>query len=41
MSGDRNPFGRTCSSALPKALLLTAVVLVKMLVGKLPRTWSE
>lgn len=36
---ERNPFGRTCSGALPKALFLTAVVLVKMLFGRLPKAW--
>lgn len=36
---DRNPFGRSCAPALPRALLMTAVVLVKMLLGRLPKTW--
>jgi hypothetical protein len=36
---DRHPLGRNCQRALPKALLMTAIVLTKMLFGRLPRSW--
>lgn len=36
---NRHPQGRNCQDALPKALFLTAVVLVKMLFGRLPKAW--
>jgi hypothetical protein len=39
VSPDRHPLGRHCGGALPKALLMTAVVLVKMLAGRLPKSW--
>lgn len=35
----RHPGGRTCRTALPVALWMTAVVVVKMIFGKLPKTW--
>jgi multisubunit Na+/H+ antiporter MnhC subunit len=35
----RHPQGRTCQKALPQALLMTAVVLVKMAAGRLPKSW--
>jgi hypothetical protein len=39
MNAERHPLGRHCGGALPKALLMTAVVLVKMLAGRLPKSW--
>lgn len=39
MSPDRHPGGRTCRKALPRAVVMTAVVLVKMLLGRLPKVW--
>jgi multisubunit Na+/H+ antiporter MnhC subunit len=35
----RHPQGRTCQKALPQALLMTAVVLMKMAFGRLPKSW--
>lgn len=39
MSPDRHPLGRSCRRALPQALLMTAVVLVRMALGQLPKSW--
>lgn len=40
MSPDRHPLGRTCGrKLLPMAVLMTAVVLVKMAFGRLPKSW--
>jgi hypothetical protein len=35
----RHPQGRTCRRALPRALFMTAVVLVRMAFGRLPKSW--
>lgn len=40
MRNEHPPAGEgTCKSQLFKAVLMTAVVMGKMLVGKLPKTW--
>jgi hypothetical protein len=39
MAPERHPLGRTCRRSFPQALLLTAVVLVKMALGRLPKSW--
>jgi hypothetical protein len=36
---DRHPLGRTCQRDVPKALLMTVIVLTKMLFGRLPKSW--
>jgi hypothetical protein len=35
----RHPLGRTCSRKLLPALFMTAVVLVRMACGRLPKSW--
>jgi hypothetical protein len=40
MRREHPPFGEnTCPSQLFKAVMMTAVVVVKMCFGKLPKTW--
>lgn len=36
---DRHPLGRSCRRSLPVALLMTAVVLVRMALGRIPKSW--
>jgi hypothetical protein len=39
MSPNRHPLGRSCGKALPQALFMTTVVLVRMALGRLPKSW--